>query len=314
MIKKSGSHYCNICNKSYSSSNSLWNHNKKFHTLKNDICTHNVTNLYSFCSPSVVLNSEKKNYNCYYCNKVLSSRQNKWRHEKVCITKNNNQEIIEKQNQEIIKLKEKLNNKLFISNTNNGTINNTNNINNNTNNIIINQIGKETIKSLPIKDILKIVRDGSNGPITCIKKLNFNKNIPENHSFCTTTLEGKHFTRINPKTQKPEKINKMEFIDEILDSSLKFINNISFLIEFDDAFKNKIPIEDQEKIKEIVINQNKFHEVRNKKIFFNNINDMSYNFKELILSTWKLIQNNKDETESESEEKIFDYNSSDNEL
>ena len=94
----------------------------------------------------------------------------------------------------------------------------------------------------------------------------------------------------------------MEFIDEILQSSLKFINNIYFLIEFNESFRNKIPVEDQEKIKEIVTNQNKFHEMRNKKIFFNNINDMSYNFKELILSTWKIqIQKN------------FDYNSSDSE-
>ena len=66
-------------------------------------------------------------------------------------------------------------------------------------------------------------------PITCIKNLNFNKDIPENHSFCTTTLEGKHFTRINHETQKSEKINKIDFINEVLDSS--FIKNLKFFIK-----------------------------------------------------------------------------------
>jgi hypothetical protein len=304
---------CNICNKTYSSASSLWNHNKKFHINKNAICSPTVKIPYANSMPGVVSNhhESKKNYNCTNCNKILSSRQNKWRHEKICVIKHNNNQIIEKQNEEIKKLKEQLNDKItnITNNTNNGTINNTNNI-------IINQIGKELVSSLPIKDILKIVRDGNNGPMTCIKKLNFNKNIPENHSFCATTLDGNHFTRINHKTQKPEKVNKMEFIDEILQSSLKFINNISFLIEFDESFRNKIPVEDQEKIKEIVTNQNKFHEMRNKKIFFNNINDMSYNFKELILSTWKLIQpENKEDTDSEEclFDENFDYNSSDSE-
>jgi hypothetical protein len=101
--------------------------------------------------PGVVSNhheSKKKNY------KILSSRQNKWRHEKICVIKHNNNQIIEKQNEEIKKLKEQLNDKItnITNNTNNGTIYNTNNI-------IINQIGKELVSSLPIK----IVRDGNNG-------------------------------------------------------------------------------------------------------------------------------------------------------
>jgi hypothetical protein len=73
------------------------------------------------------------------------------------------------------------------------------------------------------------------------KKVNFNRKYSKNHSFCATTLEEKHFTRINHKTQKPEvfelnsetnaktrlnlvlpeKINKIDFINEVLESSLK---------------------------------------------------------------------------------------------
>jgi hypothetical protein len=113
------------------------------------------------------------------------------------------------------------------------------------------------------------------------KKVNFNKKYPENHSFCTTTL----FTRINHKTQKPEKINKIDFINEVLESSLRFINNISMMVEFDESFRDSIPQEHQNKIKDILDNQDKFHDAKNKKAFFNCINDMSYNFKDIILET-----------------------------
>jgi hypothetical protein len=175
--------------------------------------------------------------------------------------------------------------------TNNNTTNNIQQINNNNQKqIIINQIGKETISCLPMKDIFKILTSNSNMPITCIKKLNFNKDFPENHSFCTSTLEGKHFTRINHKTQKPEKINKIEFIDEVLNSAFKAIYELSLLAEIDKEYNQQIPIEYQNKMQDIINNKAKFCDPRIKKIFFNCINDMSYNFKDMIQETWKLVQ------------------------
>ncbi len=79
------------------------------------------------------------------------------------------------------------------------------------------------------------------------------------------------------------------------------------MVEFDESFKNSIPIEHQNKIKDILDNQEKFHEAKNKKAFFNCINDMSYNFKDIILETWKLIQP-KEENDSEEGELLFDEN------
>ena len=269
---------CKICNKNYSSASSLCNHNKKFHFINKtkpiiDQSSHNQKPIIDQSShnqkPIIIINTQ-----CKYCNKIFSHYNNKWRHEKTCKNIVNNNQIIN--NNQITQ--NNINN-----NINNGTINNQKHI-------IINQIGKESINCLPMKDILKILGDGNNMPITCIKKLNFNKNIPENHSFCTTTLEGKHFTRINHETQKPEKINKIDFINEVLTSSLRFISNISFMTEFDDDYREKIPLEYQEKMKYILDNQHKFCDVKTKKAFFNCINDMSYNFKDIILETWKLIQ------------------------
>jgi hypothetical protein len=276
---------CNYCTKDYRSYQSLWNHNKKFHSNNNDICTVKCTVKRTVKRTGSVLAEENKEdkYKCSLCNKIFKSRQNKWDHEKnYCKEKDKNINDLQK--------KITINNNQIVNNINNGTINNTQNI-------VINQIGRETVDCLPLKDILKIIGDGNNMPITCIKKVNFNKNLPENHSFCTTTLEGKHFTRINHKTQKPEKINKIDFINEILDSSLRFIQNISLMVEFDESFRETIPLEYQNKLKDILNNQEKFHDSKNKKAFFNCINDMSYNFKDIIIKTWKLIQqhNNSDE-------------------
>jgi len=261
---------CKICNKNYASASSIWNHNNKFHKEDVNDCKEDVKD----CKGNV------KVFSCEFCKKIFSCRQSKYEHKKVsCKYKDiitNNKNIIQNNNNNNI-------NNNNINNINNGTINNQKQI-------IINQIGRESISCLPIKDILKILGDGNNMPITCIKKLNFNKNIPENHSFCTTTLEGKHFTRINHETQKPEKINKVDFINEVLTSSLRFISNISFMTEFDDDYREKIPLEYQEKMKYILDNQHKFCDVKTKKAFFNCINDMSYNFKDIILETWKLIQ------------------------
>ena len=108
---------------------------------------------------------------------------------------------------------------------NHGTINNT--LNNTVNNAItINQIGKEPIV-FRTKDIKMIANDGMNGPITCVKRLNFNKNKPSNHSYCATSLEGKYCTTINYETQQPEKVPKKEIIDKVFESAYNFIETIA---------------------------------------------------------------------------------------
>ena len=294
-----GLYRCNKCNKEYSSYKSLWNHNKKFHLVQKQLYNENITKNITNINENITKNIIKK-FNCKYCNKQFNYYQNNWDHEKNYCKK---KDILE------------LNNKLIDTQIINNQINTINN--NNQKQIIINQIGKESINCLPIKDILKIIGDGYNMPISCIKKINFNKNLPENHSFCTTKLEGKHFTRINHKTQKPEKINKIDFINEVLESSLKFINSIHTLIEFDDEYRNNIPIEYQSKIKDIIDNQHKFNEVKNKKAFFNCINDLSYNFKDIIFETWKLIQPTnyiEDSDEPPLIDENFNYISSDEEV
>jgi len=151
-------HTCKDCNKIYASYQSLCNHRTKTHRSVN--IDHDNTaiildntliipdNTLSGCQLSI--NEIDKIYNCLYCNREFNNYQNRWKHHKICKSKNtqnienNNSQNIENNNSQIIE--------------NNGTINNTtNNITNNTtnngtiNNIVINSYGNENV--LYVSDI-----------------------------------------------------------------------------------------------------------------------------------------------------------------
>jgi len=72
---------CNICNKLYSSYQSLWIHNKKFHSPEVINCNNIVIN----SNKNVI----KKTYNCKFCNKEFNMRQYKYSHQKSCKNKAN---------------------------------------------------------------------------------------------------------------------------------------------------------------------------------------------------------------------------------
>ena len=67
---------CTICNKLYSSYQSLWIHNKKYHN-HNTIITNQLQSN----------DQSSNNQKCKYCNKIFSHYNNKWRHEKTCKSK-----------------------------------------------------------------------------------------------------------------------------------------------------------------------------------------------------------------------------------
>jgi hypothetical protein len=340
---------CNKCDKIYASHSSLCNHNKKYHKIPLTTVNNSVipsVNLPTTCNNSVQQNEnlvttvnnqqqpdelKQKVYNCKFCNKSYNIQQSRWKHEQNC---NNKINIIEENkklkqeleliknnqivpcappvvNEKIIPLNNKSNN-YNSNNTNNGTINNgtINTVNNN--NFQINQIGKEPIV-FRTKDIKSIANDGMNGPITCVRQLNFNKNKPQNHSYCTTSLEGEYCTAINVKTQKPEKVPKKEIIDKVFESAYNFIETIAVQIKEDDGLRNKLSKKEIKEIERIVANKNKYYEKKNWKIFYNSVNSMSYNYRDLVLSTWKLLKPLEKNLISESESSDSEVDS-DNEI
>jgi len=219
------------------------------------------------------------------------------------LIKNNNQIIpYKKNNNQLVPVNNNTNNNHShntnnqtnngIINKNNGTIKNTlnNTVNNNNNNTYtINKIGCEPIV-FKTKDIKMIANDGMNGPITCARRLNFDKDKPENHSYCVTSLEGEYCKAINHETQQPEIVPKKEIIDQVFESAYNFIETIATQIKEDITLRDKLTNHEIKEIDRIVANKNKYYEKKNRKTFYNSINSMSYNYKDLVLSTWKLLK------------------------
>jgi hypothetical protein len=177
-----------------------------------------------------------------------------------------------------------------IINTNNGTMNSHNKINNGTiNNVVVNHIGSEKIDLNP-KQIKSIVSRGLNGAVNCIKKVNFNKKKPENHSFCSSSLAAPYCKAINYKTQKPEIVAKKDVVDMVLESSFRMLEGISIQIECNDELKNEFTKKELKKLENLIASKPKFYESKNKKSFYKSINMLSYNYKNLIMSTWELLK------------------------
>ena len=270
MSEENSRYNCNICNKKYSSASSLWNHNKKYHT-SNII----VNNQYP------IIHQSSNNQKCKYCNKIFSHYNNKWRHEKICKNKINENIELNELKKEIIELKN------MITTKNNNKIinkNNTNNINNgtiNNNTFIINKIGEESISKLKFIDIKKIFREQKNCLYHAIKYVNFNEKIPENHSFYNSSLEGKYVNVFNNDNNEIEKKNKKDFFDSILLSSIN-ITNLLY-----DKVKDNLSKRKQLKLTNMIDEIKNIANIDNtKKLYITNFNEISYNNKKIIKSTW----------------------------
>lgn len=131
-----------------------------------------------------------KNVDCRFCNKTLSSYQNRHRHEKTCPIRHhdNNQintliTVIDHLKEEISDIKAKGSG--GTSNTNNGTINNNNA--NVINNITVNGLGKEDIGYLTEHPrfqqfMIKCIKERTDGIMEYLEKKHFDPGHPENHN------------------------------------------------------------------------------------------------------------------------------------
>ena len=245
---------CTICNKIYKSPQSLWNHKNKYHQTQE---------------------LEEKKYSCSKCGKSFNYPQSKWRHEtKSCNPKLNllENEITVLKN-EINELKTKPN--IIVNNTQN--------------NIIISALpGSETIDHLTNSEKRLIMNKGLQCLVYLIETTNFNQNVPKNHSYCVTPLNDKHASMIDTKTNLVIKTEKCELFDMVLSGNLKKLEHLSI----DSCFTPEEKIEYTsvvERLKNIL-----FTSKRGIKKYYNEINLLSYNNKEMIYDTWKGLSNLKD--------------------
>ena len=222
---------CIICDKFYTSKNSLCNHNRKFHkplVNQSKPLVNQSKPLVNQSKPLVnqskpLVNQSKplenqSKLNCKYCNKILSCKQSKSRHQKICKSKNDNnlkKEIVDfiKKNIKIHpKTLEKINKQLELNNTlnniNNNTTNNTNNntINNTNNNTINNTINNTTNNNninltfvkfeheniselLTNKEMFKIINKARSSVKESVKLVHFNDERPEFKNIFITNMK-----------------------------------------------------------------------------------------------------------------------------
>ena len=87
-LRKVYDYKCKDCNKGYTSYQSYWNHNKRFHSTN---CTVKSENNTIASVNGTKTNDNLKKYNCRYCSKIYDKKSSRWSHEQKC--KENNAEI-----------------------------------------------------------------------------------------------------------------------------------------------------------------------------------------------------------------------------
>jgi hypothetical protein len=233
---------CKICNKKYSSYQSLWIHNKKFHSKNNNKLTsdNKITtmnnNIISIDNNIII---SKKIYNCKYCNKNYNLQQSKWYHEQNCKMKDNKLEIelekikLEQINAEKEKLKEEkeklkeekeklkeekeiLKLKIKLQNgTTNNTTNNNNNGTINNNNIKI-SFCTEDIDTISKEDKQGILNSGYLSLLKLIETMHLNKDYPEYQNIKIANLKDNFAKTYDEETETFTTVYKKDSIDDLI--------------------------------------------------------------------------------------------------
>ncbi len=215
---------------------------------------------------------------------MFKYRQSRWTHEQKCQqTKNIPIDEKFKQLEDKIKVLESK-----PSNTNNSnTTNNMTNSNNTINNSIQYVINAPTASSLDhlTFEVQKEVLDkGLNSLVCLIELINFNKSVPENHSYCITAINDKHASVIDEKTNKVVKTNKFDLFDKVLGANLsnleKLADNSNFTPSQKTQYKDKVNY-----LKTMMFQNNKFI-----KRYQSDINLMGYNNKDMVQKTWESLK------------------------
>jgi hypothetical protein len=177
---------------------------------------------------------KKSSYNCSKCNKELSTRQSKWKHEKTCnkLDDKDLKELVLNLTKEIEELKKNVN---ITINNDNSTTNNDNSININ---IILENLrpfGKENYDYIDQNSIKNILKPGRLIIYKFIKMIHFNINHPENWNYFISNLRGNKANVYNGKRFELE--DKVESLRKLIYSKKEFlevfIKEIEDLLEID---------------------------------------------------------------------------------
>ena len=202
--------------------------------------------------------SQEVNNICKYCSKKLSNYKNKWRHEKNCKEKkdeDNKVEIIEllkKQMEKRDEMIEKLTDKLIKLEAKYNMINSNNvNSNNTNNNIVVNNFGEEKLENL--QEIIELCLKGSISE-TYIKMIDeIHYKIPENRNIFVTNVNNKFLKLLEDGKKKLRP--KSYAIDKLYDKQEERLN--TYIEENEDIKKKSKYVNRAEKSIMFAINEEK---------------------------------------------------------
>ena len=237
-MKKVTSHFlCKICNKFYKSKRSLYNHNKRFHTVLTPFDT-----MSAHFDTKILASSDEKlknnRFHCEYCNKSYTRKSSVKRHQKTCENKNNllienkqlkkelknNKIKFELHEKEIKELKEILNKQLKIhhktfekmkNSLNNNIINST--INNN-NNINIVELGNENLSNIiSNQNQIKILNKKFMSLQTLVKLVHCSDKYKQFHNCIITNLHSNTASKFDEKSGKFITVDKNKLLNDIIE-------------------------------------------------------------------------------------------------
>jgi hypothetical protein len=266
---------CSVCNKSYKSYQSVWNHKKRFHSEENDY-----------------IDNKKRNFSCPNCNKKFTRKDSMSYHIKTsCAIKKTNDDKITKLEKQVAELQ-----KLVLENTNTK--------NSNINNGTINKIGTENLLELNDKETSEIFSKEISGVVSLIKYINFNERLPSNHNFCTKSLEGKYMLTYNTEESKIESTRKKYFYQELLSTAVTKMELLYM------KHKNKFAKDKQVKIEDTI---NRLKEIKDRDFsdkilreIKNQLIQLSYNCRNTVLNTWVNHKTEGKVVEEEKEQEFTD--------
>ena len=245
---------CEECDKEYKHRQSLYNHNKKFHSILPQKTQNNTK------STQKTTNSHKNNdLICVHCNKKYSRIDSLNRHLKICKNKKENSEIdkLKKENNDLKAIFQKELNEMkeqirILMNKNckmhPKTLQKINNQLNNCNIINIVQLGKEDIVgTLSSKDKLNILNNKYLSFNKLIEHVHFNDKYPQFKNIAITNLKDDYAYKFNEKDNKFIACKKEEVIDELMD--YRTIDLEEILNENIDKINNF----DVKKIKDLIV-------------------------------------------------------------
>ena len=274
---------CKHCNKEYSSYSSRSNHIKKYHS------EHRIPNVLKCIHegiPKSIQNGIHENVikqdvlTCKFCNKKYSTRQNRWKHEKICKEQNSTNIIIEKLKQQIEEIK--INQKYEINKIKNDyikamkihpktlqKINKQLNNYGNINNFTVIALEKENLEQvLSDKQKLKILKSCSNAPSTLTNLIYSNPELEKYRNIYITNLSNDvGYIYDDEKKQYIVKL-KSKIISQYSDKTLWNIE------AFYDDLKGKLDDNIIKKIESLIQN------------YFNNDEENNKIKKELLISLY----------------------------